>query len=86
MGYNDRNGGYHAFHESIPLPLVTAREATTGDVGAIAAGLFLAAAFGLLAWRNYAKDTAWTTRVVVPTMLAIVGLAAAIAFALVLIL
>jgi hypothetical protein len=52
----------------------------------IAAGLFLAAAFGLLAWRNYAKDTAWTTRVVVPTVLAIVGLAAAITFALVLIL
>jgi hypothetical protein len=52
----------------------------------IAAGLFLAAAFGLLARKYYVKDTAWTTRVVVPTLLSIVGLAAAIGFAMVLIL
>lgn len=37
MGYHDNQRVYHAFRETIPLSLVTAREATTGDVGAIAA-------------------------------------------------
>lgn len=37
MGYQDNQGGYRSYHGFIPLPLVTAREATTGDVGAIAA-------------------------------------------------
>lgn len=37
MGYNDNVGVYHAFHEFIALPLVMAREATAGDVGAITA-------------------------------------------------
>lgn len=37
MSYNDNQGSYHAFHDSIPLPLVVAREATTGDVSNIAA-------------------------------------------------
>lgn len=37
MGYYTSQRSYRAFHASIPLPLVTAREATTGDVGAIAA-------------------------------------------------
>ncbi len=37
MGYQDNQGVYHAFRESIPLALVNAREAVTGDVGAIAA-------------------------------------------------
>jgi hypothetical protein len=52
----------------------------------IGAGVLLAVAFGLLAWKNYVADSAWTTRVVVPTVLAIAGLAAAIFFAFVLIL
>ncbi len=33
----DAQGNYHAFLQSIGLPLVNLREATTGDVGAIAA-------------------------------------------------
>jgi hypothetical protein len=37
MGYTDNNGGYHAYHRSIALPLVVAREATAGDVSDIAA-------------------------------------------------
>lgn len=37
MGYHDNNQGYHAYHGCIPLPLVTAREATAGDPGDIAA-------------------------------------------------
>jgi FlaG/FlaF family flagellin (archaellin) len=35
--YTDNNGFSHTFRGCIPLPLVVAREATTGDVGAIAA-------------------------------------------------
>lgn len=37
MGYHTSQRAYRAFHASLPLPLTTAREATTGDVGAIAA-------------------------------------------------
>lgn len=37
MGYHTSQRDYRAFHDFIPLPLITAREATTGDVGAIAA-------------------------------------------------
>jgi hypothetical protein len=37
MGFHDSQGNYHAYRGCIPLPLVTAREATSGDVGAIAA-------------------------------------------------
>ena len=51
----------------------------------IAAGLLLAAAFGLFAWRTYVEDRAWTTQVVIATVLALAGLGAAIAFGVVLI-
>lgn len=37
MGFTDSQGNYHAFRDCIPLALITAREATAGDVGAIAA-------------------------------------------------
>jgi hypothetical protein len=52
----------------------------------IAAGLLLAAAFGLFARRAYVEDQAWTTQVVLATALAIAGVAAAITFAVILIL
>jgi hypothetical protein len=52
---------------------------------AIAAGLLLAAAFGLFARRTYVEDQAWTTQVVVATALALAGVAAAITFAVILI-
>ena len=52
----------------------------------IAAGLLLAAAFGLFARRAYVEDQAWTTQVVLATALAIAGFAAVITFAVILIL
>jgi hypothetical protein len=51
----------------------------------IAAGLLLATAFGLFARRVYVEDRAWTTQVVVATALALAGVAAAITFAVILI-
>jgi hypothetical protein len=51
----------------------------------IAAGLLLAAAFGLFARRIYVEDQAWTTQVVLATALALAGVAAAITFAVILI-
>jgi hypothetical protein len=32
MGFNDRNGVYHAFYSTIPVSLFSFREATAGDV------------------------------------------------------
>jgi hypothetical protein len=37
MGFHDSLGGYHAFRKAIAISLNDFREATTGDVGAIAA-------------------------------------------------
>lgn len=37
MGFHDNQGVYHAFRSPILFPLVIAREATAGDVGAITA-------------------------------------------------
>lgn len=37
MGYTDNSGGYHPFHRALPVSLNDFREATTGDVSAIAA-------------------------------------------------
>jgi hypothetical protein len=51
----------------------------------IAAGLLLATAFGLFAWRVYVEDRAWTTQVVLATALGLAGVAAAITFAVILI-
>jgi hypothetical protein len=51
----------------------------------IAAGLLLAAAFGLFARRIYVEDQTWTTQVVLATGLALAGAVAAIAFAVILI-
>jgi hypothetical protein len=51
----------------------------------IAAGLLLAAAFGRFARMTYLDDRAWTTPVVVSTVVALAALGAAIAFAVILI-
>lgn len=51
----------------------------------IAAGLLLTAAFGLFARMNYVDDQGYTTRVVVPTLLALAALGGAITFAVILI-
>jgi hypothetical protein len=51
----------------------------------IAAGLLLATAFGLFARRVFVEDGAWTTQVVLATALALAGAAAAITFAVILI-
>ena len=51
----------------------------------IAAGLLLAAAFGRFARMTYIDDQAYTVPVVVGTVLALVALAAAITFAVILI-
>lgn len=51
----------------------------------IAAGLLLTAAFGLFARMNYVDDQAYTTRVVVPSLLALAALGGAITFAVILI-
>lgn len=51
----------------------------------IAAGLLLGAAFGLVARMAYVDDPVWSTRVVVPTVLALAALAGAITFAVILI-
>jgi hypothetical protein len=51
----------------------------------IVAGLLLAVAFGRFAWMTYVEDRAWTTQVVLATGLAFVALAAAITFAVILI-
>jgi hypothetical protein len=52
----------------------------------IAAGLLLAAAFGLFARMDYVDDPVWSMGVIVPTVLAVATLGGAIAFALILIL
>lgn len=52
----------------------------------IAAGLLLTAAFGLFARMTYVEDSAWTMRVVVPTVLALAAFGGAVTFALFLIL
>jgi hypothetical protein len=51
----------------------------------IAAGILLAAAFGLFARMTYVDDREWTTPVVVSTVLSLAVLAGAIAFAVILI-
>jgi hypothetical protein len=51
----------------------------------IAAGVLLAAAFGLFARMNYVDDRSWSTRVVVPSVLALAALGGAITFAVILI-
>ncbi|HEX6220225.1 MAG TPA: hypothetical protein VF115_03940 [Acidimicrobiia bacterium] len=51
----------------------------------IAGGLLLAAAFGLFARMNYVDDRAWTTPVVVNTVLALAAFGGAVAFAVILI-
>jgi len=51
----------------------------------IAAGILLAAAFGLFARMTYVDDREWTTPVVVSTVLSLAALAGAIAFAVILI-
>ena len=51
----------------------------------IAAGLLLAAAFGLFARMTYVDDREWTTPVIVSTVLSAAALAGAIAFAVILI-
>lgn len=51
----------------------------------IAAGVLLTAAFGLLARMNYVDDQAYTTGVVVPSLLALAALGGAITFAVILI-
>jgi hypothetical protein len=51
----------------------------------IAAGILLAAAFGLFARMAYVDDREWTTPVVVSTVLSLAVLAGAIAFAVILI-
>jgi hypothetical protein len=52
----------------------------------IAAGLLLAAAFGLFARHVYREDMVWTTQTVLATVFGVLALAGAIFFALVLIL
>jgi hypothetical protein len=52
----------------------------------IAAGLLLAAAFGLFARHVYREDMVWTTQSVLATVFGVLALAGAIFFALVLIL
>lgn len=49
----------------------------------IAAGLLFTAAFGLFARTAYVEDSAWTTRVVVPTVLALAAFGGAVTFALI---
>lgn len=51
----------------------------------IAAGVLLTAAFGLYARMSYIDDQMWSTRVVVPTLLALAALGGAITFAVILI-
>jgi hypothetical protein len=51
----------------------------------IAAGLLLAAAFGLLARMTHVDDPVWSMRVIVPAVLALAALGGAITFALILI-
>lgn len=51
----------------------------------IGAGLLLATAFGLFARMTYVDDRAWTTPVVVSTILALAAIGGAIAFAAILI-
>jgi len=51
----------------------------------IGAGLLLSAAFGLFARMAYVDDQDYTTRVVVPTVLALAALGGAITFAMILI-
>jgi hypothetical protein len=51
----------------------------------IAAGILLAAAFGLFARMTYVDDREWTTPVVVSTVLSLAAVAGAIAFAVILI-
>ena len=51
----------------------------------IAAGLLLTAAFGLFARMAYVEDRDYSTRVVVPTLIALAALAGAITFAVILI-
>ena len=51
----------------------------------VAAGLLLTAAFGLFARMAYVEDRDYSTRVVVPTVLALAALGAAITFAVILI-
>ncbi len=51
----------------------------------IAAGLLLAAAFGLFARMSYVENQDYSTRVVVPTVLALAALGGAITFAAILI-
>jgi hypothetical protein len=51
----------------------------------IAAGLLLAAAFGLFARMTYVDDRMYSARVVVPTVLALAAFGAAITFAVILI-
>jgi predicted outer membrane lipoprotein len=52
----------------------------------IAAGLLLAAAFGLIARMAHVEDRMWTVGVTVPTVLALAAVGGAVAFALILIL
>jgi predicted outer membrane lipoprotein len=52
----------------------------------IAAGLLLAAAFGLIARMAHVEDRMWTVGVTVPTVLALAAFGGAVAFALILIL
>lgn len=49
----------------------------------IAAGVLLTAAFGILARTTYVEDSAWTTGVVVPTVLALAAFGGAVTFALI---
>ena len=51
----------------------------------IAAGLLFTAAFGLFARMAYVEDREYSTRVVVPTVLALAAIGAAITFAVILI-
>ena len=51
----------------------------------IAAGLLLTAAFGLFARMAYVEDRDYSTRVVVPTLIALAALAGAVTFAVILI-
>jgi hypothetical protein len=51
----------------------------------IAAGLLLTAGFGLFARMAYVEDRDYSTRVVVPTLIALAALAGAITFAVILI-
>jgi ABC-type Na+ efflux pump permease subunit len=51
----------------------------------IAAGLLLAGAFGLLARKAFLVDEAWTVRVTASTVLSLLALAAAVIFAVILV-